>query len=181
MDDKIRILSIDPGSNRMGVTIADYYSFDNRLELLMVKTVFVDVTSELLHPSLKDFQSDRSLKLLTIRKVISNYLVNWSPDFIVSESPYMSKQVQAFAALTECITQIRVAAFDYLVTMEVNLIDPATVKKSVGVSGKDGDKQNMLTAVSSLPNVINKSEVEFKDMDEHSIDSIAVGYSFVNK
>jgi hypothetical protein len=58
--------------------------------------------------------------------------------------------------------------------MNFDTIDPSTIKKSIGVKGNSGDKELMREAVRKITN----NSVPVDIMDEHSIDSIAIGYAW---
>src|SRR5690606_32969254 len=90
---------------------------------------------------------DKSCKLFAIEQAIYYYLSQWEVHAIVSESPYLRRLAQAFAALTECVMAIRRAVYRYNHFITLDLIDPATVKNSVGVPGNSGDKMLMRSAV----------------------------------
>ena len=86
----------------------------------------------------------------------------------------MERTVKAFAALTECMHSMRNAMYSQNPNRVFHTIDPSTIKKSVGVSGKSGDKELMRKAVQGIAG----SMVNVDWLDEHAIDSIAVGYSW---
>lgn len=179
--DNLRIMSIDPGAANMGVTIQDYNPYKNQFTVQLVHTIDFEAVAVMLFGNYRMFQPDRNLRMMSIQHAIGRYLRAWNPDVIVSEAPFMRDKVQAFASLTECIAHIRTAAFNYSPLLEVVTIDPPTVKRSVGVPGNSGDKSLMQTAILNLPNLTNNTGLDFRLLDEHSTDSIAVGYAYANR
>lgn len=179
--DNLRIMSIDPGAANMGVSIMDYNPYRNHFTSRLVHTINFEAVAVMLYGHYRAFQPDRQLRMMSIQHAIGRYLSAWTPDVIVSEAPFMRDKVQAFASLTECIAHIKTAAFNYSPLLEVVTIDPPTVKRSVGVPGNSGDKTLMHSAVLKLPNLTNSTGMDFQLLDEHSVDSIAVGYAYANR
>ena len=104
---------------------------------------------------------------------IFNY---YKPFSIASESPYISNQFpQAGLVLTEVICAIRRAVMRYDSWQNLNLIDPPTIKKSVGAMG-NAKKEMMKEKVLSLTDLRYNGIVPIEELDEHAIDALAVSY-----
>lgn len=174
-DSIYRILAIDPGTNALGVAVLDV---DIDTHIVTVKhATTIDVSKLCQHyPQLIAIHGERVSKLHAVEVSLYRLFRAWRPDEIVSESPYMGRFPQAFAALIECISSIRRAIMEYNRALPFPTIDPASVKKSVGVSGKNGDKEAMKTAIQIQSDLVFELNVD--DLDEHAIDAIAVGYAF---
>jgi hypothetical protein len=89
----------------------------------------------------------------------------------------MGRFPQAFAALTECLTAIRRAVLRYDDFKPLLLVDPPTAKLAVGVKGKGSVKDDVKQGVLSLRNLLNPDNIDIQNLDEHSIDAIAVAMS----
>ncbi len=176
-----RILSIDPGTNHLGYAISEVYLMDpyEPMEVIEVDTL---QPGNLAKPftTLIEVHGEKVAKLYALEQAIKRILERFKPDIIVSESPYMGQFPQAYAALVECLKSIRSALIDFDPCKPLNSIDPATIKASVGVSGKSGDKNLMSTAIKKL---IDEKKLilpcNLSELDEHSIDAIAVGYAYL--
>ena len=122
---------------------------------------------------------EKIAKLIALQRAMVKMFNAWEPHWIVSESPYMGRFPQAFAALTECLDMIRRSVIDYNKVLPLDSIDPSSVKKGVGVSGKSGDKDKMSKALTNLVKVgkLTLAEgIDLDSLDEHSIDATAVAY-----
>ena len=98
---------------------------------------------------------------------------------------YQAKQLEAqetqsaaYAALVECLDAVRRAVIKYDETLSLTVIDPARVKKAIGVSGKSGDKTLVRAALSTMEAFTLMTDISLDKLDEHAIDAIAVGLAF---
>lgn len=171
-----RIVGIDPGTNTLGVALLSY---DLVNQSLLVDEALTFTADTMIHryPNIIDAQGERYARIHAHRENLKQYFQTHQPHAIASEAPYFRRLVQAFASLTECVYAIRMAAYDYDQFRPLHTIDPATVKKSVGVSGKSGDKEEMRKAILRLGILTTAQEETLHLLDEHAIDAIAVAYT----
>lgn len=168
-------LSIDPGTNSLGLTINAVNFATKEKKIVHSYTAHIDKLAQLLYgDSLVLTQGLRFAKMQVCRDVIFKMACEWEIQAVVSESPYMGRFPQAFSALVECIQAMHLGIMDYNSLMPFNLIDPATVKKAMGVKGNSGDKNAMRNAVAN----ILPAEFDINYFDEHAIDSMGVGHAF---
>lgn len=174
----IRILSIDPGTNHLGFAIIDLIP-DRGMVVVDVATLeAMRLASQ--YKSLIEVHGEKIAKLYALEMALNRIMSRFKPHYVVSESPYLGRFPNAFAALVECFNMIRRALIDFNPCMPLNQLDPSTIKKSVGVSGKSGDKSLMTLALAKLSAVeIDLSEFSLDNLDEHSVDAIAAGYAYV--
>lgn len=168
-------LSIDPGTNSLGITINAVNFATKEKHIVHSTTAHIDKLANLLYgDSLVVTHGLRFAKMQACRDVIFKMACEWEVQAVVSESPYMGRFPQAFSALVECIQAMQLAIMDYNPLMPFNLIDPATVKKAMGVKGNNGDKNAMRLAVAK----ILPAGFDIDSFDEHAIDSMGVGHAF---
>lgn len=172
-----RIMAIDPGTNSIGVSILDLDLLTFKINLIWSDTFHPDKSLKYMSTYVSR-HGDLDAKLQVIEDLLLDLMLDYDVDDIVSESPYMGRFAAAFGALTKCLGAIDKAVRNYDYTLDLYLIDPSTVKSNVGVSGKSGDKNLVKQAVLMLP-FININNINLHYLDEHSIDSIAVGYGFL--
>ena len=171
----IRIVAIDPGTNSLGFAVLEV--MDNCVEVLYADTLH-GAKLAAVHTGLLEVHGERVTKLYALNHEIAARLCTWMPHHVVSESPYMGRFPQAYAALIECVGAIRNAVIAYDRQLPLHQLDPATVKQAVGVSGKTGDKTLMTAALKRLHTQIAIMDGTLDDLDEHAIDAIAVGAAF---
>lgn len=174
-DLSLRVLSIDPGTINLGYALS-YTDFKNKLLIVDdCNTISIDTLVTKVH-EYEFMNYGKNITMYeTIYRLATDLLNNFHPDFVVSESPYLnSKFPIPYAMLTICTQAVQKACFDYRFSLPFMFIDPASVKTGVGVKGNNGDKNLMRNAVLQHPNI--KANIDLSLLDEHSIDSIAVGY-----
>lgn len=167
-----RIVSIDPGTNALGAAVLDIDPVTGHITVEHAVTLNVAKLSQQF-PQIVAVHGERVSKLYAVEKHLLKFYMAWIPDSIVSEAPYMGAFPQAYAALVECVTSVRRAVMSFIKTMPLYTIDPASVKKSIGVSGKSGDKEAVRAAIQLVPNI--SFNVDIATLDEHAVDAIAVG------
>lgn len=177
-----RIMAIDPGTNTLGISILSRDLTTNIINLEYSTTL---VAENMLNPyaGVVEHYGIRFAKLYALQNSLSYLMREFQIDDVVSESPYLGRFPQAFAALTEAMCMIRAAILQYNPYINLTTIDPATIKMLCGVSGKSSDKTLMQRSILSLADTGRLSvdvTVPLLELDEHSIDSIAAGYAYLN-
>lgn len=169
-----RIVSIDPGTDTLGTAVID---IDLEHRQVGVAEVYLFKGSQLQRhfPQVAQIHGDRMARLMGHEENLLGFFQYARPHCVISEAPYYGRLATPFAALTECVSAIRRAVYRYDPLMPLYLIDPASVKKNVGVSGKSNDKTLMTQALLRLKELGNPSGIPIADLDEHSVDAIAVG------
>jgi hypothetical protein len=167
-------LSIDPGTAMLGTTI-NAITMNDQYVVLHSCTTNIELVVRHTYPTEQIMvHGERFFKNMACARVVDKFATAWWVNDVVSESPYMGRFPQAFGALTECMAAMRNALYVHNPNRALHTIDPSTIKKSVGVSGKSGDKELMRQAVQRIAG----SMVNVDWLDEHAIDSIAVGYAW---
>lgn len=170
------VLSIDPGTSSLGMSIFTYNVVDGLLVFQHEHTTTfnVDVIAiEKYQDTIIERYGFKQGRILTCKDIMVSMLKTWNPDVVVCESPYMGRFPQAFAALVECMQALKLGVIEYNNTLPFVTYDPATIKQAVGVKGTSGDKTQMTAAVNRL-----YPDIKTNQLDEHGIDSICVGYTW---
>lgn len=175
---KLRVMSIDPGTNMLGLSVHELNLTHGTMLVLDAHTVNVPRVMNLHCSDTLFYQDERVAKLKAVEYAVANYARSWEIERAVSEAPYMGKFPAAYAALVSCINAIRSGCSYYDSTLYLDIIDPATVKKQLGVPGNSGDKSLITRAIEKLE-TIDTSLIDLSSLDEHSVDSIAVGHAYL--
>lgn len=165
------ILGIDPGTMRTGVSILLVEK--EGISILYADTIKADKLADKV-PYIEELTDARFARNICTRDQIMKIMTMYSVDAVVSETPFMGKFAQSFAALTELLNTIRNAIFTNFPITPFYPIDPASVKKYLGVSGKSGDKELMRKALEKQT-LLYENSITIESLDEHAIDSIAIG------
>lgn len=170
-----RILSIDPGTNTLGVAILRIQGPNTALEYAFTLPVGKLFTR---YPLIIQNHGDKVAKLYTVQQDLLKVMEAWKPTYVVSEAPYMRSFPAAYAALVECLDAVRRAVIKYDETLSLNVIDPARVKKAIGVAGNSGDKTLVRAALTTKEAFTLMTDMSLDKLDEHAVDAIAVGLAF---
>jgi Holliday junction resolvasome RuvABC endonuclease subunit len=173
--DKVaNIIGIDPGSQTLGFSVLTFDVVTKEI----IKTQAKTFTGSKL-ACIKEWEilthGERQARISAHGRTLLDLFNHYKPLFIACEAPfYNMKRPNAFQALLEVILEVRKSAMEYDPWRVVYLIDPPSVKKSVGASG-GGDKEAVKKALR-----LKQEEIKLvgtvDEYDEHSLDSIAVAY-----
>lgn len=169
-----RILSIDPGTDTLGVSVIEV-DLVTRIPAVIEVLTFKSGKNVRLYPELEDNFGTRYTKLEIHRQCLVKLIYSYRPDIVICESPYLGRFPNAFEALIQCLGMIQSAVSEYDPWLVLETIDPSTVKKIVGVKGKGSLKDVVKECVLNLRGLENRSGKDLTLCDEHSIDAIAVG------
>jgi len=174
-DDFAHILGIDPGSETLGVSCISVNPYT--LEIVYTQAVTFIGSKLNMNPQMLDTHSARFARIAAHQKNLKNLFTEIMPVSIVCESPFFNpRRPNAFAPLVETLDAIRRAVWEYDQVQTLELVDPPTVKMAVGCRG-NADQDAMNLAVMALPDLNYCGAIPFYQLDEHSIDAIAVAYS----
>lgn len=175
--DCVRVMGIDPGSRTLGFSITTCFPYEQIFQLDEAWTL---ITEKVLQ--LKRFRVDRvgehQVRLEAIEEEVYQALVHFHPDVVIMETPYLGRLPQSFFVLTQVMTAIGRAVERYSSAMILQKIDPATVKKAIGVPGNSSDKELVRKAVEALQCLDNLSDRTLQSLDEHAIDATAVAHYY---
>jgi len=175
VDNTFKIISIDPGTDKLGLAVMDVTYENFNISKTVAKTIIASrhVDEDAWISQIHGYRMARIQKLKTI--LVQNF-DKIEPAFIVCESPFFNpRRPGAFQPLAEILFAIKEAVLEHNSWLPLNLIDPSTIKKSVNAPG-NADKVVMKKFVSSLTDIGYEGDVKIEDLDEHAIAAIAVGY-----
>jgi Holliday junction resolvasome RuvABC endonuclease subunit len=173
--EKLFLVGIDPGTTTLGVSVLSY-DFNSGLKRLEMAYTLNAAKCLSEYSPITETSGERYARLKSHSHYLGRLFEELQPDEILTEVPYMGIFPQAFAGLVETLGMIENTVRQYNPFMQLQKIDPATVKTHVNVSGKSKDKMDMHRAVCAIPD-IDFSRVNPTGLDEHSIDAIAVAYA----
>lgn len=175
-----RLIAFDPGSTSLGCCLLKKDLDKETIEVDTVYTVTLRDT-HLNYKALKDYHSSKVIRLLILRDTVAEFINEHKPHAVIVEGNYLGRFAASFAALVECVAIIRSVLYDYNKFLPLYLVDPTTVKKDIGmVRIKGTDKEDVRKALMALED-IDWGIINPDELDEHSIDSVAVGYHYFTK
>ncbi len=170
--DTYNLLSIDPGSQTLGLCVYTICSKTNIILNIRTKTIHLD---KLPMNNLFDTINNKDDKLLSLHNFIKALLIEEQPLAVVIESPFFNRfSPKAYGVLTEVVTYVKLACYSYSVLVNVTMVEPLAVKKAVGVGYRDG-KEGVSNSVKNMD--VFKPFIH-ANMTEHEFDAIAIGWWF---
>lgn len=171
---KINILAIDPGLNNTGIALLTTSYSTKDIESIQAYTIQPE--KYIASYYLSEYLDDRTIKLLILKDLFSNIVLNNSISIIVSESPFFyGNKPAAFRALVEVINVYRQTIAEINPTIAFTQLEPLLVKKqvrSLNIHEKASTKEALeLLGISKY--------IDLNTLDEHSIDAISIGYAFL--
>lgn len=176
-----RVITFDPGAN-LGVTISEGDMGMTYLRPIHTETVDLNKWSDRLNKELVELYGAKFARIYTLRKIVSEILKKWQPDFMAHENAFlMMRRVSAGIVLAEYVLVMRMVAYEYDPNMPIYGFAPFEIKSSVKTSGKlNGNKQLITDALPKLKE-LDLTNIDLKKTDEHGNDSIAIAYCFFDK
>lgn len=170
-----RILGIDPGTNTLGTAIIDIDLITKRMTVAHA-TTYVGQSMACNYKAHEEVHGPRAARLKAHEENLLGLLHEWKPHTVICESAYMGRFAQAYMALVECICAIEKALYRYNPAMPLLLVDPTTVKKTTGMTGRLRGKDPVREAIASLDCLHFAKGMHLNGLDEHSVDALAVAY-----
>lgn len=158
MDQKKRILGIDPGTNLMGFAVLDTFQDDLRVETMGVLNL----------KKLDDHQGKLKEIFLQTQDLIEQY----RPDIMAIEAPFFGKNVQSMLKLGRAQGVVIAAAI--LLGLEIHEYSPKKIKLSITGNGNAAKEQ-----VAAMLQQILKIHIHQKHFD--STDALAVAVCHFNQ
>ena len=177
---QFKMVSFDPGLNNTGVCAMD---IDSRTGAILSIEASTLRNNKLCNWDGLDEEvtTERMIKLFKLKTAIVHVLANYNPVWVGCEAPFFNSLMpMAFGYLLEVVSVIHGSVIDYNPNIPFELESPQSVKKSLGVAGKPG-KEVVLEAMRGIPEIMNALRTPIETLDEHAIDSVAVGYSIIQK
>jgi Holliday junction resolvasome RuvABC endonuclease subunit len=175
----VNIMSIDPASGSMGLTLSEYDLDTHQFHLIESSTINTD---RLLSSAIIDTYSTVSpnfIRLHLIAKLLEKKIREYDPHILVHEAAYCNPRlVTAFRSLTRFESMIQMLTLSMPYALPVKVIEATKIKKEVGAKG--GDKNLVKRGILRLidDGAIIPHHVNINTLDEHAIDSIAIGYTY---
>lgn len=172
------MISIDPGSVTMGVCVSVVTPFTKKMSVAYADTInFADLLKAKFDSGVEHFDAGFA-RMLVMGQYLQNLFNMYQPSVIAVEASYLGQHASAYKLLTMTMLTIQTAAFQYYPFVLFKQITPSSVKKDIDVNGGSGDKTLIPIALAKQVDVLDLSQVNLTQLDQHAHDAIAVGYSF---
>lgn len=174
-DLRVRLLAVDPGSTTLGFALMLIDPGYNQITVSDAFTINVGRGIDINSMRFEQYGA-KAERLHQIFMNASSVLHQLQPHLFIAESPFVGRFAAAFEALVEVRDALKAALWQHDPTILYESVDPLTAKKAVGAAVYKGSKENVRDSVIALPDLIWAPNVMKYELDEHSIDAVAVGY-----
>ena len=176
MDQVFVIFSIDPGINHLGLSISEV-DFKNK-QVLKTQTQTIHVKEKYLSLYSIENYGLKQTKIDYLNEQFINFVEKFKPVTLAIETPfYNMKRPAAFMPLVELMYQLRFTLRDLLPTANLALYQPSIIKKTIGANATC-KKEEVRDYVLRKKNFFHYDGlVPMEELDEHSIDSLAIFYT----
>ncbi len=173
-------IAIDPGLNNTGIAI--FYVKVNPFEILSITASTLREDRLIDNSGLDDEDfTERLHKRYKMGNALKRILEETNPCVVVSESPFFDRRKPgSFAVLTEVLTTLFDTVVNYNPLIRFSMVEPLLVKKILGVAGQKG-KEVVREAMSKETLVIQALSSPLEHLDEHAVDAVGVGYTYLLK
>lgn len=174
----VTMVAIDPGSTTCGVAIYNLDTEHKKILNISAFTIEVDKLHD--YTGLyQDVTTERMIRIAKLKKCISDIVTSVGAKIVVSEAPFYNRFMpMAYGALLEIVSAINQTVHEVSPELVFNSYAPQMVKMTVGaagIKGKEVIKDKLKSNLVLYPKIIS----DFDMLDEHSLDAIAVGYTFL--
>lgn len=177
---RIRMVAIDPGLINCGIAIFNLNYSLKCVERIEGFTLTNDRLFNFAGLS-EDNWTDRIIKLQKLRHALSIVMYNSAPSIVVCESPFFNRlRPSAFEPLVEVMTVIKQAVLDFNMNIMLDTLEPRVIKKAIGADAMDG-KEAVREAVRRTEPITNVLVNPIDSLDQHAIDAVAIGYTYLIK
>lgn len=175
MEDKLRIVAVDPGVN-LGVAVIDFYLKTKKFKVMDAYTLNL---SKYIPSDDENNNREISLKRLAeLKRFLKHYLKVWKPDIGAHETAYVPHRgggasIYSYASLIENILTIKFSFIESASDARIFEVNPTLVKTTI-VGFKSSDKSLILKALIADEDV-DLSSIDLNTLNQHNADAIGIG------
>lgn len=170
----VRVLSIDPSTMRMGVSVLDVNLINPEcFKLRWVETIHGE---KLEHFSSVNYSDDGAVqsRIYGLSQSYMQLLHFFGPTVAVCEDNFLGASPDTFKRLIEAVSLLRIATEQYGNGLFMVNVPPRVAKETVGANFRGTTKDDVTKGIKTYPRIdLNGHNLDV--LDEHSIDAIAIG------
>jgi len=171
MEDKIRLMGIDPGTSTLGVAILE---LDNQFNITSIITRCIDASKQ---KTIFRENANLEYRISVIGNEIEHDLNKYNPIGMAIELPFINpRRISSIIPLARLLGVLMDKSINNNPHRMIYKKSPSEVKNAVGAKG-GADKDAVLEAILKIDEISDKIDLE--SMTDHEVDAIAVTYGFL--
>lgn len=174
----LRIVSIDPGTETMGVSLLGLHPITLEQSFIEAFTMRGSVLNYYWGNVLHDGDG-RDSRLVALENQLLNYFNRVQPHIVVYEDNYLGASPQSFKALIEACMCIKHAIWKFNPYLASYTVKPNQAKSTVNAIAKKGMSQEERKALVRIGlqnyQILRVPPLTLALLDEHSVDAVAIG------
>ena len=174
MNNNIRLMGLDPGSNHCGIGILDYDFITGQITYATALTLDAEKLSSPLSEDLLESHNARYVKSYHMGVRLGELLRYYQPHLVCSEVPFYHRlHPGAFAPLVEVVYALRTSVAQYDPNLPFVTYEPLVIKKTA--TGKAfADKNLMRECLSQRSEITSVMDIPVTQISEHAVDALSV-------
>lgn len=169
----IRILSIDPSTSYMGVSILDVDAIiPNHFKLIYCRTIQGENVN--FYPNINYDDNGVLSRIIGLCRSLGDLIEIYEPDEVICEDNYQGRNVSTFKTLVTVMNMLKNTVVEK--GLYFDTVYPNMAKDIVKANFRGTTKEDVMKGVIDYKylNVIN-DKIDLHALDEHSADSVAIG------
>lgn len=173
-DEYYRVISIDPGTVLMGVTLWEIHIPTLTLRIVACWTEALQYHEKNIPRELDNLE----LRLLGLRQTLTRLFKRFKPHAVCTESNFLQKKrVTGYRALLLTIAATRNALHDYCAYLELDIVH--LIKAKEFMKAASNSKEDVHKKVIAIGDVVYPEDFNPRLIGPDGLDSIALGYCFI--
>lgn len=179
--ESLTIVAIDPGLNNIGLSV---FTLDVKEELIIksidARTLKADKVADWTNLD-PEYRSEQIMKCYRMVDAVMYIIRNTNPSIVVCESPFFDRRKpSSFAVLSNVLSILFDRITQHNPNIQIHTVEPLLVKHVLKVAGQKG-KEVVREAMEKESFLLSVLKQPLGVLDEHAIDSIGVGYTFIKR
>lgn len=174
VDNKVRVLGIDPGTKNMGVAVIDVDIMNkSKFDLVYATTVYGESHLYDIPNQFDDTgKTGISARSYALARVLGMLIDIFEPDTGVIEDNFLGMSALTYKQLVQFVSLATEAYRER--SVHVSYVFPNIAKEIVGANFRGSQKEDVHKGLLKYPYLNNKNNISMEAIDEHAVDACAV-------
>ena len=175
-ENTVRVMSIDPSTTNMGVTVIDVNVREKKpFSLRYANTIFGDKVCYAIPTQYDDLSGTGVLaRSYGLARAFGQLITIFGPDTAICEDNYLGASPDTYKRLIQAVALLREIANSVELPIHMSYVLPNLAKEIVGANFRGTTKDDVIKGIQEYP-YLDCGDYDLSKLDEHSADSVAIG------